>query len=260
MGLTASNSDYDNQIFSIFTDFGTPAAGGIPARPGISGIQELGGRRSFDRYGSDATGDAACHGHAPTRWARSRHEFRRFESIAFDQYGYFSQSVALTSATSTSTGGTAITTFTAAQCAAELRRELVRQRPGVGPVRDGDAAGAPADNARSWCRSKARESSAWRPTERAVSIPIIDGGNTTGGSNDFGGRIVRVLPNGTLNTFAYGFDTSGAQDSSSFVNSMLVDQFLGGWHDPVRLGRPGDLAVQDDCRLGRARRAERWWA
>ena len=30
--------------------------------------------------------------------------------------------------------------------------------------------------------------------------------------NDFGGRIIRVLPNGTVNTFAYGFDTNGAQD------------------------------------------------
>ena len=39
VGLTASNSDYANQIFSIFTDFGTPAAGGIPARPGFSGVQ-----------------------------------------------------------------------------------------------------------------------------------------------------------------------------------------------------------------------------
>ena len=52
-------------------------------------------------------------------------------------------------------------------------------------------------------------------------IPIVTDGNTTDGSNDFGGRIVRVLPNGTLNTFAYGFATNGAQDSSSFVNSML---------------------------------------
>ena len=39
VGLTASNSDYANEIFSVFTDFGTPAAGGIPARPGDSGIQ-----------------------------------------------------------------------------------------------------------------------------------------------------------------------------------------------------------------------------
>ena len=91
-------------------------------------------------------------------------------------------------------------------------------------------------------------------------IPIITDGNTTGGSNDFGGRIIRILPNGTVNTFAYGFDTNGAQDSTSFINSMLTHQLLGGRDDAVRLGRPGDLAVQDDGRPGRARRAERWSA
>ena len=39
VGLTASNRDYGFQIFSVFTDFGTPAGGGTPARPGFSGVQ-----------------------------------------------------------------------------------------------------------------------------------------------------------------------------------------------------------------------------
>src|SRR6185312_5671802 len=39
IGLTASNAQYGNQVFSVFTDFGTPAGGGIPARPGYSGVQ-----------------------------------------------------------------------------------------------------------------------------------------------------------------------------------------------------------------------------
>ena len=38
--------------------------------------------------------------------------FRRFESIAFDQYGYFSQSVGLTAATATSATAGSTTTFT----------------------------------------------------------------------------------------------------------------------------------------------------
>ena len=53
VGLTASNSDYDNEIFSIFTDFGTPAAGGIPARPGFSGVQGSDGEL-LDRPRRDA--------------------------------------------------------------------------------------------------------------------------------------------------------------------------------------------------------------
>ena len=102
VGLTASNSDYDNQIFSIFTDFGTPAAGGIPARPGFSGVQ--GSRwRAADRcreFTQPATVPGT--GTLDTFGAVST-QFRRFESIAFDQYGYFSQSIALTAAMASST-------------------------------------------------------------------------------------------------------------------------------------------------------------
>ena len=35
VGLTAANTDYSSPIYSIFTDFGTPAAGQIPATPGL---------------------------------------------------------------------------------------------------------------------------------------------------------------------------------------------------------------------------------
>ena len=52
-------------------------------------------------------------------------------------------------------------------------------------------------------------------------IPIITGGNSTGGTNDFGGRIIRITPAGIVNTFAYGFDTSGDVGSSSFIDSTL---------------------------------------
>ena len=41
-GLTASNPDYGNEVFSAFTDFGTPAGPGIPAVPGFSGVQGSG--------------------------------------------------------------------------------------------------------------------------------------------------------------------------------------------------------------------------
>ena len=94
VGLTAANSDYTSPIYSIFTDFGTPAAGRIPATPGYSGIQgsdgELligGGITPATLTGSGSIDNLAL-GAVTT-------PFRRFESIAFDQYGYFSQSVAL---------------------------------------------------------------------------------------------------------------------------------------------------------------------
>ena len=34
VGMTQSNADYFSPVYSAFTDFGTPAAGGIPATPG----------------------------------------------------------------------------------------------------------------------------------------------------------------------------------------------------------------------------------
>ncbi len=42
-GLTASNPDYLSAVYSTFADFGTPAAGGIPAQEGNSGVQGIEG-------------------------------------------------------------------------------------------------------------------------------------------------------------------------------------------------------------------------
>jgi len=104
VGLTASNSDYDNEIFSIFTDFGTPAAGGIPARPGFSGVQGSADGELLIGAGVTQPATLPAVGTTDTLGAVTT-QFRRFESIAFDQYGYFSQSVALTAATGTTNGG-----------------------------------------------------------------------------------------------------------------------------------------------------------
>ncbi len=223
VGLTASNSDYDNQIFSAFTDFGTPAAGGIPARPGDSGVQGsdgdllIGQGITTQPAALPATGNTDTLGAVPTT-------FRRFESIAFDQYGYFSQSVTLTATTSTTTGGASTTSFTPANAPPDYGGSLfvsdlatglyvtvtpvapLPTTPILVPVQGTGVIGVTTDAA-------------------GNVIPVVNNGNTTDGSNDFGGRIIRILPNGTVNEFAYGFDTSGNQDSSSFVDSSLTISF-----------------------------------
>ena len=125
VGLTAANSDYTSPIYSIFTDFGTPAAGQIPATPGYSGIQGsdgdllIGGGLTPVNLGTEGSLDSLSFGALPTT-------FRRFESIAFDQYGYFSQSVSLTTTTgaSTTTGGTAMSTFTVTNAAPDYGGSL----------------------------------------------------------------------------------------------------------------------------------------
>ena len=194
VGLTASNSDYANQIFSIFTDFGTPAAGGIPARPGFSGLQESADGDLLIGSGITQPATLPTTGTTDTLGAVTT-QFRRFESVAFDQYGYFSQSVALTAAAGTSNGGN-ITTFTAPNApptyggslfVSDLASGLyvtvtpiapLPTSPILVPVQGSGVVGVTTDAS-------------------GTVIPIVTGGNTTGGSNDFGGRIIRVLPNGT---------------------------------------------------------------
>jgi len=79
VGLTEANADYLSPIYSAFTDFGTPAQGGIPARPGASGVQGSNGELLI---GSASTG---CHPHHPDQTGAVSSQIRRFEDIAFDQ-------------------------------------------------------------------------------------------------------------------------------------------------------------------------------
>jgi len=222
VGLTASNSDYNNEIFSAFTDFGTPAAGGIPARPGFSGVQGSQGELLIGT-GVTLPATVTSPGTVDTIGAVST-QFRRFESIAFDQYGYFSQSIHLTAAVSSSTTAGSVTTFTPPNAPPDYGGSLfvsdlasglyvtvtpvspLPTSPIIVPVQGTGILGVTTDAA-------------------GGVIPIITGGNTTSGSNEFGGRIIRVLPSGTENTFAYGFATNGAQSSTSFINSMLSISF-----------------------------------
>jgi len=218
VGLTASNSDYANQIFSAFTDFGTPAAGGIPARPGYSGVQGSTGELLI---GNQVVTPANLTGNGNTDLLGAiTTPFRRFESIAFDQFGYFSQSVTLTSASASSTTGGTSTTFTVTDppdyggslFVSDLASGLYVTVTPLAPL---------PSNLLTPIQVPVQGSGIIGVTTDAAGnvIPIITNGNTTSGTN-VGGRIIRILPDGTLNTFAYGFNTNGAQDSTSFINSM----------------------------------------
>ena len=230
VGLTAANTDYNSPIYSIFTDFGTPAAGKIPATPGYSGIQGSGGELLIGGGLAPATvtGSGSLDNLA---LGAVKTPFRRFESIAFDQYGYFSQSVGLTSTTSTTTGGSSTTTYTVANAEPDFGGSLFVSdlasglyvsvtpvspfptTPILVPVQGSGTIGVTTD--------------ASGNVIPAVSSGGDSTGNTLPGTADggTGGRIIRVLPDGTVNTFAYNFDTSNAQDYTSFVNSSLTISF-----------------------------------
>ena len=146
----------------------------------------------------------------PRFWRPSARQFRRFESIAFDQFGYFSQSVSLSRDGSTTTGGSrhrlpitvanAEPAYGGSLFVSDLASGLyVSVTPGESPV---------PDDADPSSRSRARDhrrDDATRQGTSSRSSPMA----TRPAEATLGGRILRVLPNGTVNTFAYGFDTSG---------------------------------------------------
>ncbi|MBV8265976.1 MAG: hypothetical protein JO252_06495, partial [Planctomycetaceae bacterium] len=227
VGLTAANADYPSRVYSAFTDFGTPASSSSPAQPGPSGVQGLNGEYLITGT-TTATGSvsattppAIANYYAPVPLTPDAQPqvttpFRRFEDVAFDQYGYFSQGIT-TSTTTSSTGATitnAVTNSAGSLFVADLGTGLSVQvtpqaplstTPINIPIQGPGTVGVTTDAA-------------------GNVIPITTNGNTTDGSN-LGGRILRITPAGVVTTFAQGFHTSGNQDASSFVDSSLSISF-----------------------------------
>ncbi len=233
VGLTAANADYTSRVFSAFTDFGTPAGDSNPAQPGPSGVQGLNGEFPITATTTAAGNVAATNPAAianydvpflltPDAQPLVTTPFRRFEDVAFDQYGYFSQGITTTTATSTTTStGTTTTsvvptsagslfvadlaTGLSVQVTPQADSQITNPMPINIPIQGPGTVGVTTDAA-------------------GNVVPITTNGNTTGGSN-LGGRILRITPAGVVTTFAQGFRTSGNQDASSFVGSSLSISF-----------------------------------
>ena len=132
VGMTEADADYISPVYSAFTDFGTPAAGGIPATPGYSGVQGSNGELLIGS-GLPATTTSLTLDQA----GAVSTDLRSFEDIAFDHYGYFSQDIPLTTTTTTSTTPTvASTTALHGHPSTRVRRQPVRERPLLGPLGD----------------------------------------------------------------------------------------------------------------------------
>lgn len=211
VGLTAANTDYASPVYSAFTDFGTPGTGGVGAVPGLSGVQGLGGEllingglpiiNSFTDINFTSI-DASAAIITP---------FRRYQDIAFDQYGYFSYGSQAAAGALTPFPPTYQGSVFVADLATELSVDVTPVAPLPTtppvhiPIQGPGVVGVELD-----------------PNGNVV--PIITNGNSTGGSN-LGGRIVRIDPNGVVTNFAENFHTNGAQDASSFINSSLSVTF-----------------------------------
>ena len=213
VGLTAANNEYPSPVYSAYTDFGTPAGPGIQAVPGYSGVQGIDeGEQLIAPPATTTTTTALTLDQTPAVTT----PFRRFEDIAFDEYGYFSQGLPLTTTTTNgvTTLGIGSPVFAGSLFVADLATGLevsvtpAHRSPTTPievPIQGPGPVGVTTDAA-------------------GNVIPIVTNGNTTGGSN-IGGRILRITPNGQVTVFADNFDTSGAQDSTSFINSSLSISF-----------------------------------
>ncbi len=221
VGITAANSIYASPIYDVFTDFGQPAAGGLNPSPGLSGVQGLRGELLINQgtpvvqangflngvyYSTDA--NAAN----PDTTAAISTPFRRFQDIAFDQYGYFSYG-----ATVTAGGFGAATTispippvYSGSLFVSDLASGLSVSIPAgdVGPIF------VPVQGAGS-----ATITFDTNPTPNVITdLSVTD-------TNQYGGRVVRIGPDGVVTPFAEGFHVVPAKDASSFQNSSLSVTF-----------------------------------
>ena len=218
VGLAQANIDYTSPVYSAFTDFGTPTGGGIPANPGFSGVQGSNGELLI---GTSLTTSTTATTATIDQTALVTTPFRRFEDIAFDQYGYFSQTMGLTaSATGTGTTGGATTGSTTVQVngpptyagslfvsdlASGLSVTVVSVAEGDIPA--GVTVVVPIQGSGQVGIQKLDPTQPYDAVNNPL-VPIVTNGNTTGGSNTVGGRIVRIMPDGVMTTFAQGFNTS----------------------------------------------------
>ena len=147
--------------------------------------------------------------------------FRRFQSIAFDQYGYFSSNAG--AATTTTTGTTATTAdtlpFAGGLFVSDLATGLAVT---VTPIGGAPAIAVPIQGPGPV--GVTVTTTTVNAVATSTATPLITNGNTTGGSN-LGGRIIRIDPNGNVDVFATGFHTSGDQSSNSFLQSDLSISF-----------------------------------
>ena len=209
VALASTNSDYASPVYSTFTDFGLPAIPGFSSpTPGYSGIQGLNGQLLIgngDTTDTSATPDAEGAISTP---------FRRLQDSAFDEFGFFSYGTTVTANAGNALPTIGTPTFAGSLFTTDLASGLATAITPVDPLAT-DPVNIPI-------QGPGTVTLQTDPISGAV-VAVQSNGNTTGGN--VGGRVVRVLPDGTITSFAEGFNTSGRQDAGSFVESSLSITF-----------------------------------
>ena len=225
VALTAANSSYGSPDYSVFTDFGTPGAGGVNASPGLSGVQGLQGElligtgatiggvggATIGGGGTIVTGFGGTGGAKPDLASAIITPFRRFQDAAFDQFGYFSYG----EPTTTAATGTGAPIYQGSLFVSDLATGLAVTVTPIAPF-----AVAPINVP---IQGPGGPISVELGPDGKTVVPVFTDSSTTGGN--IGGRIVRIDPAGVVHLFADGFHTSGAQDANSFLQSSLSITF-----------------------------------
>ncbi len=231
VGMTQANADYISPVYSAFTDFGTPAAGGIPATPGDSGVQGSNGELLIGSSLPSTTTSLTL-----DQTPAVSTTLRRFEDIAFDQYGYFSQDIGLTSTTTTSTTTSATSTsfsvslppnsagnLFVSDLASGLDETVTVTSVAEGTIPSGVAVTGtvPVDGTTIVGLALTNPSLPYN----ATTNPLVLTYDLVDVSPLLGGRIIQIKPDGIVSDFAQGFDVSTAADASSFIDSELSITF-----------------------------------
>lgn len=238
--LVSSNPDYASPVYSTFSNFGIPQAGGLPGTPGLSGVQGLGGELLIRSPSSNVTttifgipggttnfnfpigplptADVTLAGTQPTGSAPSGVDqfsaittpYRRFQDAAFDQYGYFSYGTTVTQAANggVPTAG-ATPTYAGNMFVADLASGLAVSVPLPASVTPAGSLVLPVQG----------------PGFAGLQVNATGGVDFELPGGNLGGRIIRITPEGLVSTFAEGFHTNGSYGSDSFANSSLSITF-----------------------------------
>lgn len=232
--IIAANADYStfrrstdgvrgSSVYSTFTDFGLPYAnvGGTNAEtgtPGMSGIQGINGEYLIGGGGDFNQLDTIT---GPDQSPAVVTPYRRFMDSAFDQYGYFSYGKDVTIPDDPFT-------YQGSMFVADLSPGLNALMPKpTGPADpNNQLQNAPANIVVPIIANTPFIQQYDSVNDRLI-IYATSAGVSTGRSNEtglYGGRVMRVKPDGEMEVFASGFNVG---------DSSYIDIYRGGSTAPI---------------------------